>query len=176
LSVDEINRGPVAIPGRLTTANLLFSLCYPEAVNKRVMLFSEIESAVLDGSVIAGVIIHENRFTYAQKGLVKVIDLGEYWESETGCPIPLGAIAVRRSLGDGVFSRVEDLVRQSVQYAFDHPEISAPYVNTHAQEMDPEVIKAHIHTYVNAYSLDIGYQGLEAIQALETRFLATAGI
>lgn len=168
-SEEEILQGPIAIPGVLTTANLLFSLRYPGAQDKKEMVFSEIEEAVASGEVVAGVIIHENRFTYQERGLVKVLDLGEYWEQETACPIPLGAFAVKKTLEPETIERVNTQLRNSVQFAFDHPQISMPYVREHAQEMDESVMRAHISTYVNAFSLDLGHQGYEAINVLRER-------
>ncbi len=169
LTEEEIVRGPIAIPGEFTTANLLFSLRYPKAVNKTPMLFSDIETAVLTGKVVAGVIIHENRFTYSQKGLIKILDLGEYWEQETGYPIPLGAFAAKKSLGSKVIDEISTLIRESVQYAFDHPASSKEFVHQYAQEMDDAVIQAHINTYVNEFSLDLGSQGFEGIQLLKEK-------
>lgn len=165
----EILQGPIAIPGALTTANLLFSLRYPDAQNKIEMVFSEIEQAVASGEVVAGVIIHENRFTYEQHGLVKILDLGEYWEQETGFPIPLGAFAVKRTLDPDTIERVNTQLQDSVQFAFDHPQISMAYVRKHAQEMDETVMQAHISTYVNEFSLNLGAVGLKAVAMLQER-------
>ncbi len=169
LTEEEIIRGPVAIPGELTTAHMLFRLRYPHANNKEFVLFSDVESAVLDGNVVAGVIIHENRFTYADKGLVRITDLGEFWERETNTPIPLGAIVARKSLGKDVIEAVDSAISESVNYAFIHPEASAEYVRQHAAEMDPEVTKQHIETYVNDFSKALGPTGIRAIEALEAR-------
>lgn len=168
-SEEEILKGPIAIPGALTTANLLFSLRYPGAQNKLEMVFSEIEHAVASGQVVAGVIIHENRFTYQQHGLVKILDLGEYWEQETGYPIPLGAFAIKRTLDPETIELVNAQLRDSVQFAFDHPQVSMPYVRQHAQEMDESVMRAHISTYVNEFSLELGSVGLEAVAILQDR-------
>ncbi len=163
----DINRGPIAVPGQLTTAHMLFQLRYPNARNKQFMIFSDVESAVLDGRAVAGVIIHENRFTYADKGLVKIKDLGEFWEEETGTPIPLGAIVAKKSLGTDVINSLNALLAQSVQYAFDHPDASKSYVSAYAAEMDPEVMRKHIQTYVNDYSIDLGPTGRSAVLKLE---------
>jgi 1,4-dihydroxy-6-naphthoate synthase len=175
LSEEDIIQGPIAIPGELTTAHMLFRLRYPGAHHKHFLLFSDVENAVLKGDAVAGVIIHENRFTYADKGLVKITDLGEFWESETGTPIPLGAIVAKKSLGDEVIRSVDRLISDSVSYAFAHPEASEGYVLKYAAEMDPEVTKKHIETYVNDFSVDLGPVGLSAIQALELR-AKSAGI
>ncbi|MHA4809303.1 1,4-dihydroxy-6-naphthoate synthase [Flavitalea flava] len=156
----------IAIPGRQTTAHLLFSLAFPEAKNKEFMLFSAIEDAVLAGQVDCGVIIHENRFTYQQKGLVKLLDLGAFWEEETGCPIPLGGIVLRKGLEPGLSQKINRLIRKSLEYAFGHyPELPA-YVKEHAQEMDETVMRQHIDLYVNDYSLSLGDEGKKAIQRL----------
>jgi 1,4-dihydroxy-6-naphthoate synthase len=156
----------IAIPGQNTTANFLMSFAYPKAQNKTEILFSEIENSVLDESVDAGVIIHENRFTYQDKGLVKIADLGEVWERETGFPIPLGGIAIKRDLSETLKQKIDALLKHSVQYAFDNPEASKDYVSCHAQEMEEEVMRAHINLYVNDYSLNLGSKGKAAIEKM----------
>lgn len=156
----------IAIPGRYTTANFLLGLAFPSARDTRELLFSDIEGAVLDGRVDAGLIIHENRFTYAAKGLRKIVDLGEFWESETGAPIPLGGIVVRRSLPDAVRQAVNRVVRRSVEYAFAHRAASLSFVREHAQEMSEEVMYQHIDLYVNGYSVDLGAEGRRAVELL----------
>jgi len=154
----------VAIPGKNTTAYYLFKMFYPDLSKKvKEMVFSEIENAILSGDVDAGVIIHENRFTYAAKGLKKISDLGELWTNKTGQPIPLGGIAVRRSLDENVKREINNLVRRSVEYAFLNPEASREYVQINAQEMSEEVRKKHIQLYVNDYSIDINESGKKAI-------------
>ena len=165
---DEVASGAlrIAIPGKYTTANFLLGLAFPQARDTRELLFSDIEGAVLDGRVDAGVIIHENRFTYAAKGLRKIVDLGEFWEAETGAPIPLGGIAVRRSLPDGVRQAVNRVVRRSVEYAFAHRAASLPFVREHAQEMSEQVMYQHIDLYVNEYSVDLGPEGRRAVELL----------
>jgi len=182
ISKREIPRGEVAaggvriaIPGRLTTANFLCGLAFPQAVDKTPIVFSDIEPAVLDGRFDAGLIIHENRFTYEAKGLKKIIDLGEFWEGETGAPIPLGGIVVRRALSDGVKQALNRVMRRSVEFAFAHPEASLPYVRAHAQEMSEEVMYKHIDLYVNQYSVDLGSEGRRAIELLFSRAM-TLGI
>ena len=156
----------IAIPGKYTTANFLLGLAFPGAGNRTELLFSDIEGAVLDGRVDAGLIIHENRFTYAAKGLKKIVDLGEFWEAETGAPIPLGGIAVRRSLPDDIKQAVNRVVRRSVEYAFAHRIASLPFVREHAQEMSEEVMYQHIDLYVNEYSVDLGSEGRRAVELL----------
>lgn len=163
LTVEELRSATIAIPGKNTTANFLMSYAYPDAQIKQEFLFSEIESAVLNGNVDGGVIIHENRFTYQEKGLVKIADLGEVWEQRTGFPIPLGGIAIKRQIQPEIRSRFDSLLRQSVQYAFDNPDASKDYVSCHSQEMDEEVMRSHINLYVNDFSLDLGDKGKAAI-------------
>ena len=168
---DEVARGDlrIAIPGKYTTANFLLGLAFPAARNKTELLFSDIERAVLDGRFDAGLIIHENRFTYQSKGLKKIIDLGEFWEGETGAPIPLGGIVVRRSLPDDVAQAVNRVLRRSVEYAFAHRDASLPYVRAHAQEMSEQVMYQHIDLYVNQYSIDLGVDGRRAVELLFTK-------
>ena len=168
---DEVARGglSIAIPGKYTTANFLCGLAFPAAQNKTEVLFSDIEPALLAGRFDAGVIIHENRFTYEAKGLRKILDLGEFWEVETGAPIPLGGIVVKRSLPDDVKCAMNRVMRRSVEYAFAHREASIPYVRAHAQEMSEEVMYQHIDLYVNEYSVDLGKQGRNAVQVLFDR-------
>jgi 1,4-dihydroxy-6-naphthoate synthase len=156
----------IAIPGRFTTANFLCGLAFPQAQDKTPMIFSDIEPAVLEGRFDAGVIIHENRFTYEAKGLKKIIDLGEFWEDETGAPIPLGGIVVRRGLGDDVKQVLNRVMRRSVEYAFAHRAASLPYVRAHAQEMSEEVMYKHIDLYVNEYSVELGSEGRRAIELM----------
>jgi 1,4-dihydroxy-6-naphthoate synthase len=156
----------VAIPGEHTTAHLLFSLAYPSVGRKQFMLFSEIEEAVRSGAVDAGVIIHEGRFTYQAKGLVKLLDLGEHWEARTASPIPLGGIVARRRLGPELARRVEALIRASVQHAFGGYPRLGEYVRRHAQEMDEAVMRQHIDLYVNDFSVDLGGQGRAAVSKL----------
>lgn len=166
ISQEEIANGEllIAIPGKYTTANLLMGVAFPKAQRKKEMVFSKIEDAVLQGEVDAGLIIHENRFTYEEKGLLKIIDLGEFWEEQTARPIPLGGIAMRRDVEGARV--VSDLISESVKYAFAHPEVSMPYVRAHAAEMDDEVMKKHIALYVNQYSVTLGETGRTAIEQL----------
>ena len=163
LTSEELKTARIAIPGKNTTANFLMSYAFPEAQNKEEFLFSEIENAVLEGKVDAGVIIHENRFTYQDKGLIKLADLGEVWESKTGFPIPLGGIAISRRLKPSLRKQFDLLLRQSVEYAFENPTASSDYVKCHAQEMEESVMQAHIALYVNQFSVDLGAKGKAAI-------------
>ncbi|TND04533.1 MAG: hypothetical protein FD123_3802 [Bacteroidetes bacterium] len=157
ISPDEIRSGKlqIAIPGKYTTANFLLGLAFPEAANKTELVFSAIEDAVLNGKADAGLIIHENRFTYAARGLKKIIDLGEFWESATGLPIPLGGIAVRRSLPGETREKINRVLRKSVEFAFANRSASLPFVKTHAQEMSEEVMYKHIDLYVNNFSVSL---------------------
>lgn len=156
----------IAVPGQRTTAHLLFSLAFPNARHREFMIFSAIEEAVLSGRVDCGVIIHENRFTYQKKGLVRLMDLGEFWETKTGAPIPLGGIVFSRNLDPVLATRVNGLIRQSLEFAFDHYPELPDYVKSHAQEMDEHVMRQHIDLYVNDYSLSLGKEGLHAVQTL----------
>lgn len=156
----------VAIPGKLTTANFLLSLAYPQLQNKKEYVFSEIENAVLSGEVNAGLLIHENRFTYESKGLEKIMDLGEYWDSLIHAPIPLGGIVIRRDLDHDIQQKVNRVIRRSVEFAFANRESSMPYVKQHAQEMSEEVMKKHIALYVNDFSVDLGELGEKAIHLM----------
>jgi 1,4-dihydroxy-6-naphthoate synthase len=175
VSKDEVAAGglSIAIPGKYTTANFLLGLAFPEAQRKTELVFSEIEPALLAGRFDAGLIIHENRFTYEAKGLKKIIDLGEFWEGETGAPIPLGGIVIRRSLPDEVKQRVNRVLRRSVEYAFAYRTASLDYVRAHAQEMSEDVMYRHIDLYVNEYSVDLGAEGRRAVELLFARASAT---
>lgn len=158
----------VGIPGKYTTANFLLGIAYPNLKNKQEMVFSEIEDALLDDRIDLGLIIHENRFTYQNKGLNKIIDLGDYWEKLTGCAIPLGGIVVNRNLDQQLQLKVNRLVGQSVAYAFAHPKSALDFIRQHAQAMDEEVMYKHIDLYVNKYSLNLGDEGRKAIDTLFT--------
>jgi len=163
---DELNDVKIAIPGVNTTANLLLSIAFPKAKNKKEFLFSNIEDAILDNEVDAGLIIHENRFTYEKKGLNKIIDLGEYWEKETGLPIPLGGIAVNRNLNHNLQLKINRVLKRSVEYAFANPKSAYPYIKQYAQEMDEDVMYKHIELYVNNFTVELGKQGRKAIEIL----------
>jgi 1,4-dihydroxy-6-naphthoate synthase len=151
-------------------------LAFPAARNTTEVLFSDIEGALLDGQYDAGLIIHENRFTYEARGLKKIIDLGEYWEEETGAAIPLGGIVIKRALPADVQQRVNRVMRRSVEYAFAHRADSLPYVRAHAQEMSDRVMYQHIDLYVNEYSIDLGVEGRRAVETLFERARAAAVI
>lgn len=159
-----INNSTVAIPGENTTAHMLFSLAFPHAANKVFKVFNEIENAVLNKEVGAGVIIHENRFTYHLKGLHKLIDLGEYWEQTTGVPLPLGGIVAKRSLPVDLVEKVDKSIRRSLEYAYENNyDELAEFVKMHSQEMSEDIMRQHIDLYVNNYSVDLGKDGKKAV-------------
>jgi 1,4-dihydroxy-6-naphthoate synthase len=154
---------PVAIPGENTTAHLLFSLAYKNTVNKKFMVFNQIESYVLNNPHSMGVIIHENRFTYQQKGLHKVLDLGAFWEQCFNLPIPLGGIVAHNKIDKKMALKVDRLIQKSVQYAFNNYPLIANYVKQHSQEMEVAVMQQHIDLYVNNFSLGLGNDGQNAV-------------
>lgn len=162
----KIESTSIALPGENTTANLLFSFAYPTAKNKKHMIFSAIEGSVLNEQTELGVIIHENRFTYQQKGLHKVTDLGEYWEEKMKAPIPLGGIAVKRSIDKETSLKIDRLIRNSIEFAFSNYPLITDYVKQHSQEMSEEVMRQHIELYVNDFSIDLGNNGKQAIETL----------
>lgn len=162
----------VAIPGENTTAHMLFKMAFPDVKDKMFLVFSQIEDAVLTGKADAGVIIHENRFTYHDKGLLKLLDLGEYWEQKMNLPIPLGGIAIRRSLDKKIQLQVNELIQNSLKYAFnEYPQLSN-YVKENAQEMDEVVMRKHINLYVNDFSIDLKAEGQSAVMELLDHFKA----
>jgi 1,4-dihydroxy-6-naphthoate synthase len=169
-SIEDLPNLTVAVPGEYTTAHLLLKLAAPSVKKKKIMVFHEIEDALLSGVADAGVIIHENRFTYEQKGLKKILDLGEYWENLTHSPIPLGGIAVKKSLGTGCIAQLNRIMRRSVVYAQSNPDDVMGFVRGHAQEMDEAVMKKHIALYVNKYTTDFGAEGKMAVEHLFSFF------
>jgi 1,4-dihydroxy-6-naphthoate synthase len=162
---NELSSKKIAIPGKMTTAYLLLQLFAPDAKNIVEMPFDKIMNAVSMGTVDAGLIIHESRFTYLQYGLVKLIDLGEWWEERTGLPIPLGGILARRDLGAPVINKIDALIKQSIEYAFKHPAQTRDYIKKNAWELEDDVIDQHIKLYVNDYSLDMR-DGVIAVEEL----------
>jgi 1,4-dihydroxy-6-naphthoate synthase len=164
--ISDIYNKKIAIPGFRTTANLLFSIAFPQARNKAELLFSKIEDAVLSGDFDAGLIIHESRFTYQKKGLIKVLDMGEYWDTTYHQLIPLGGIAIRRNLPEDIKLKINTLIANSVRYAFANPQSSQKYIKNYAQELDDSVIEQHIKLYVNDYSFELGDEGKDAIKFL----------
>ena len=165
-STEDINQSSIALPGLHTTANLLFSFAYPDAIDKTFILFSEIENALINKETDLGVIIHENRFTYQQKGLHKIKDLGEYWEEKMESPIPLGGIAINQSIKRSTAIKVDQLIRKSLDFAFANYPAITDYVKQHSQTMSEDVMRQHIDLYVNNYSLDLGEEGKHAIENL----------
>lgn len=166
LDLDRLHEYRIAIPGAKTTANLLLTLAYPQATNKTEVLFSEIEDAVLNGTYDAGLIIHESRFTYAAKGLVKLADMGDWWEHTTGAAIPLGGIVMHRNLDPQLGATLDDIIRNSLMYSWEnYPDLS-DFVKKNAQEMQEDVMLKHINLYVNKYTTDLGAKGRNAINVL----------
>jgi 1,4-dihydroxy-6-naphthoate synthase len=163
ISISELPKLRIAIPGKYTTANLLFSIAWPEIVNKTEYLFSKIEDALLNDEVDAGLIIHETRFTYYKKGLHKLADMGEYWETLTGLPIPLGAIVIKRDIPEDIALKVNRVIRKSLEYAYKDSFASYDFVASNAREMDSTVMNNHIKLFVNEYTLNLGDKGKEAI-------------
>lgn len=170
---DEVEHYTIAIPGENTTAHLLFSLAFPNAKNKIFKRYDEIESSVLQSEKILGVIIHENRFTYMDRGLYKIVDLGNFWEEKTGLPIPLGGIVAKRSFDENVLMKVDALIKESMEYAFENYPLITGYVKQHSQEMEPEVMKKHIDLYVNKFSINLGKDGRNAIQKFMQVYMET---
>jgi 1,4-dihydroxy-6-naphthoate synthase len=162
----EKSNPSIGIPGVLTTANFLLGIAYPHLQQKVIKVFSEIEDALLSGEIDLGLIIHENRFTYAEKGLSKIVDLGSFWENLTGCAIPLGGIVINRNIDPEIQHKVNRVLRKSVEYAFANPKSGINFIREHAQEMDEAVMYKHIELYVNQYSLDLGTEGRKAIDIL----------
>lgn len=165
----------VAIPGESTTANLLLGFAYPEIQHKKVVLFSEIEDAVIHQQADLGLIIHESRFTYANKGLIKIADLGEVWEKRTFSPIPLGGIIAKRSLGMNKLIEISDLIKNSLQFAYAHTTVGKAYIKSLAQETEDAVIQQHIDLYVNNFSLELGAEGKKSVETL-FRYAVKAGL
>lgn len=165
----------IAIPGKNTTANLLLSLAFPDIKNKEEVIFSAIEDSVINETYDAGLIIHESRFTYESKGLKKWIDLGDWWEKNTGAAIPLGGIVADRNLGKNLITKIDQLILKSLEFAWNNYPLLAPFVVDHAQEMSEEVMRQHINLYVNAWSKNLGTEGKNAIITLFERATA-AGI
>ncbi len=162
----QLSSKRIAIPGKYTTANLLFSIAWPDAVAKTEYLFSYIEDALLRDEVDAGLIIHETRFTFEKRGLIKIADMGEYWENLTGKPIPLGAIVIKRSVPEEIALKVNRILRRSLEYAMKDSTASYEFVSRHAQEMDHAVMDSHIKLYVNEYTINLGSEGKDAVRTL----------
>jgi 1,4-dihydroxy-6-naphthoate synthase len=163
---DDLDDSRIAIPGKYTTANLLFSIAWPHAINKIEYLFSDIEDALLNDEVDAGIIIHETRFTYYKRGLRKISDLGEYWEKLSGLPIPLGAIVINRNISEDIALKVNNILRRSLEYAYKDSFASYDFVSGNAKEMDSTIMNNHIKLFVNEYTLHLGDKGKEAINEM----------
>ncbi|MGI4806055.1 MAG: menaquinone biosynthesis family protein, partial [Janthinobacterium lividum] len=172
----QISNLKIAIPGKYTTANFLLSLAFPEGKNKTEVLFSDIENQVINGEKDLGLIIHENRFTYQDKGLHKILDLGDFWEQQTGCAIPLGGIVANRNLSEEIQHKINRVLRKSVEFAFANPKSGLEFIRQHSQEMSEEVMYKHIDLYVNKYSVDLGEDGRKAIQILFDKALQSGVI
>jgi len=169
-NIKDLKGKRIAIPGKFTTAFLLLRLFDPElCINPSIMTFDRIMPAVNNGEVDAGLIIHESRFTYPLYGLKEIVDLGKWWEDETGLPIPLGCIIARRTLGDELIKRINGYIRMSLEYSLANPARPMDYIKQYSQEISDHVIKQHIDLYVNNYSLDIGDEGEKAIEELLKR-------
>jgi len=166
MSPKEIDEARIAIPGELTTANFLMGVAFPKAQNKKSYLFSDIESVVLGEKADIGVLIHENRFTYAERGLRLIEDLGAFWERETNLPIPLGGIMVNRRIPENIQLRIQKCIYDSIRFAFDNPESSLGYMRQFAQEMREDILHKHVQTFVNDFSLSLGTEGQKAVRKL----------
>jgi 1,4-dihydroxy-6-naphthoate synthase len=163
---DEIKNLKIAIPGKHTTANLLLSIAYPEHKNRKEYLISDIEEVVLSGEMDAGVIIPESQYTYPQKGLKKVVDLGEFWETKTGLAIPLRGIVVNRKFPAEIQRKIDRIMKRSIKFALENPKASCPFVKHHAQEMDDTVLESHLKLFVNDFTSELGEEGQKAIKTL----------
>lgn len=168
-SMEQLRGKKIAIPGQLTTANLLLQLYSEGYENLLILPFDKIMTAVQHGQADAGVIIHESRFTYQQHGLQQILDLGQWWEKDSGYPIPLGGILAKRSLGTTVIGKIDSALRQSIKYAYAHSQEPQKYIKQYAQELDDNVIRSHIELYVNDFSLDLGDEGIRAVNCLLSR-------
>lgn len=166
INPNELTDKLIAIPGKYTTANLLLGIAWPDALNKKEYIFSDIESALFNDEVDAGLIIHETRFTYHKKGLLKIADMGEYWEKLTGMPIPLGAIVINRSVPEEISLKVNRILKRSLEYAYKDSIASFDFVVNNAQEMNKNVMNNHIKLFVNDFTLELGNEGRAAIEKL----------
>ena len=164
VDLNQLDKARVAIPGKYTTANMLFRMFSPVSHNIEEMRFDLIIDAVADGAVDVGVIIHESRFTYSERGLICLQDLGQWWEEASGHPIPLGCIAAKRSLGKETITAIDRAIAESIGFADGNPGECSAYIRQHAQEMDRAVMESHIGLYVNEYSRDLGEGGIAAVQ------------
>ncbi len=168
-SMEKLQGKKIAIPGQLTTANLLLQLYSAGYEELLILPFDQIMTAVKQGQADAGVIIHESRFTYQQHGLHQVLDLGQWWEEESGYPIPLGGILAKRSLGNDLINKIDRALRKSIEYAYANPDEPQSYIKQHSQELEDDVVRSHIGLYVNNFSLDLGDEGIKAVTCLLRR-------
>jgi 1,4-dihydroxy-6-naphthoate synthase len=162
----DLSRASIAIPGKYTTANLLFSIAWPDAKNKTEYIFSDIPNVLIRGEADAGLIIHETRFTYAKLGLTRIADLGEFWEKLTGMPIPLGAIVIKRDIPLEIALKVNNIIRKSLEYAYKDSFASYQFISENANDMDSTVMNNHIKLFVNEYTLNLGTRGREAVNEM----------
>ena len=169
ISMEKLRGKKIAIPGQLTTANLLLQLYSAGYEELLILPFDQIMTAVKQGQADAGVIIHESRFTYQQHGLHQVLDLGQWWEEESGYPIPLGGILAKRSLGNDLINKIDRALRKSIEYAYANPDEPQSYIKQHSQELEDDVVRSHIGLYVNNFSLDLGDEGIKAVTCLLRR-------
>lgn len=172
---EDVNSAVIAIPGKYTTANLLFSIAWPDARNKREYLFSEIVNTLLEGKADAGLIIHETRFTYTEKGLVKIADMGEFWEKLTGLPVPLGFIVINRRIPRDIAFKFNRILRKSIEHARKSSSGQQEFVISNAREIEKSVISRHIDLYVNDFTLTLGLAGRKAVSELY-RIAADKGV
>lgn len=166
IDLNKLADARIAIPGKHTTANMLFSIAWPDAKNKKEYVFSDIEDVLLNDEADAGLIIHETRFSYFRKGLIKLADMGSFWEGQTGLPIPLGIIAVNRRVPPEIAFRVNRIIRRSLEYALNNSMSAFDFVRDNAQDMDCNAMNKHIKLYVNKFTLDLGAEGKRAITEL----------
>jgi 5,8-dihydroxy-2-naphthoate synthase len=168
-TMEKLRGKKIAIPGQLTTANLLLQLFGKGYDNVLIIPFEQVMPAIQSGKAAAGVIIHESRFTYQQHGMKQILDLGQWWEQDSGCPIPLGGILAKRSLGTEKINKIDTALRHSVEYAYAHPHEPGNYIKQHAQELEEIVVRSHIDLYVNDFSVDLGEEGIRAVTTLLSR-------
>lgn len=168
-TMENLRGKTIAIPGQLTTANLLLQLYGKGYDNLLIVPFEQVMPAIQSGQAAAGVIIHESRFTYQQYGMKQILDLGQWWEKDSGCPIPLGGIMAKRSLGTEQINKIDAALKQSVEYAYAHPHEPGNYIKQHAQELEEIVVRSHIDLYVNDFSIDLGEEGIQAVTTLLSR-------
>lgn len=162
-NIDDLKGKTIGIPGEYTTANMLLLLAMQKEYKTKEYIFSEIENAILSKEIAAGVIIHESRFTYEDKGLLKIMDLGAFWEETTGCPVPLGGIAINKRIPEDVALKAENLIRRSIEHAYKQKSYSN-FITSNAREIEVSVLQKHIELYVNDYSIKIGNIGKGAIE------------